>query len=66
MIKEKLALVPNKPGCYLMKNSNDNIVINTINDTIVAKNVALNSIASNYLFITDYIIPDNFIAITKA
>lgn len=26
MIKEKLALVPNKPGCYLMKNKN-NVVI---------------------------------------
>lgn len=26
MIKEKLALVPNKPGCYLMKNK-DNVII---------------------------------------
>lgn len=26
MIKEKLALVPNKPGCYLMKNENNEII----------------------------------------
>ena len=26
MIKEKLALVPNKPGCYLMKNVNNEII----------------------------------------
>ena len=26
MIKEKLSLVPNKPGCYLMKNNNGNII----------------------------------------
>ena len=26
MIKEKLALVPNQPGCYLMKNK-DGVVI---------------------------------------
>lgn len=26
MIKEKLSLVPNKPGCYLMKNKNNEII----------------------------------------
>ena len=26
MIKEKLALVPNKPGCYVMKNK-DGVII---------------------------------------
>ena len=26
MIKEKLALVPHQPGCYLMKNSDGNII----------------------------------------
>ena len=26
MIKEKLALVPNQPGCYLMKNKDDVII----------------------------------------
>ena len=26
MIKDKLALVPNNPGCYLMKNKNDIII----------------------------------------
>ena len=26
MLKEKLSLVPNKPGCYLMKNENGTII----------------------------------------
>ena len=26
MIKEKLSLVPQKPGCYLMKNNDNNII----------------------------------------
>ena len=26
MLKEKLSLVPNKPGCYLMKNEDGNII----------------------------------------
>ena len=26
MIKEKLSLVPQKPGCYLMKNKDGNII----------------------------------------